>query len=180
MVFYIRPLYSRYIERFGLTTGIKLASLMYIPVMLSFPAVSISRHENELKWVVLVASCLICFTLDFLCMTSSLVMLNNSVHSHERGKTNGISMALGNFFRGVSPPIFGVTFASTAGSGLPYPFNFAFAFILLAAFIFLTHLIARYINKSLDHSKGETIEEKVQEEVSEMMSMSVAEENELT
>ena len=180
MVFYIRWFYAKYTEKLGVTTGIKLSLLIFVPVMFGFPIISLFRYENVLKWISLIVSCLACYTLDFISIASSLVMLNNTVYSHERGKIHGISMSLGNLSRGFSPPILGITFASTAGSGRPYPLNFAFSFILLAIFIFIVYIIARRLNKSLDHSKGETTEEKIQEEVSEMMSMSVAEENELT
>lgn len=175
LVLYIRKLFTKTVERNGLTGNIKNILQITIPVMIIYPLVSLSRYYQIMKFIILIGANLVCFTLDFMTITSTLIMLNNAVNAFERGKLNGVSMALGNLSRSISPPIFGVSFATTAKSGLPYPLNFGFSYILLSGFITIASLIARKLDKKLDHSKDHISEEKI----SEMVSISLSEETEL-
>jgi hypothetical protein len=109
-----------------------------------------------------------------------LIIINNSVNSNERGKLNGISMAIGNLARGVSPPIYGTTFAATAKGGYPYPFNFAFSFVLLSFSIWIASIYASKLSLSLGNPKETIINEDKNKQVeSEMISLAVVEETEL-
>ncbi|OMJ89948.1 hypothetical protein SteCoe_7733 [Stentor coeruleus] len=179
-VFYIRSLYKVFVDRYGLIKCIIYSLKLNIPVLLLFPLISLARYENILKWVYLIVGTLVYYTIDFMSITSSLIIINNSVNSNERGKLNGISLAFGNLARSISPPVYGTTFAATAKGGYPYPFNFAFSFILLSFFVWIASFYASRLSLSLGNPKEAKInEEKKKQEESEMISLAVVEETEL-
>ena len=153
MASYIRFLYTKVVGRFGLSTALRRGLLIYAPIMFGLPVISLFRFSSIAMWVALITYCTTCYSFEFMNSTSILIMLNNSVHPSERGKINGVSMALGNLSRGISPPLFGSVFAATANSGLPYPLNYAFSFILLSGFIITSYLFSRSLPKDLDTPK---------------------------
>ena len=173
MIIYIKSLFTRAVEKYGLSNTLKVSLQYYAPVLLLVPVISWARYNYILLWICMIIGCLIFFTLDVMNMTSSAIMINNSVKSTERGLVNGISISLGNLARGCSPPLFGFTFALTANSGWIYPFNFAFSFILLAVFITGAWFFSIKLNKELDRPKDEKT---INEKTSEMVSLSLVEE----
>jgi MFS family permease len=179
---YIRTLYKFLVDKIGLIFTTQTVLKYSIFVLLLMPAISYSRYYDILRHFCLIFFPMIFLSFEFICITSTLIMINNSVVTSERGKINGISTALGNLIRGISPPVFGYTFAATANRGWSYPFNFAFSYILLAGVVTIAWVFSKRIQFGLSHPREELLEtreevKKVEENVeAEMISMSVIEE----
>ena len=177
MVLYVKALFGKIVGLYGLSNTITRSSEVSIISLLIVPIITITRYNEIASWVSIIIANLLCYSCDFITMTCALIMINNSVKSNERGKVNGFSMSLGNLARGFSPPLFGMTFAKTAKSGLSYPLNFAFSFILLSFFVFSAWIYSKRLNKDLDSGIED---KKVAENFSEMVSMSLVEETEIS
>lgn len=152
-ILYIKVLYKYLSDKLGITQLCKRTLFINIPLLLLIPLLTLARYTDVLKYIFISFSTLCYCSIEFMSITSSLLMINNSVYSKERGKLNGYTLALGNLARGLSPPVFSSVFAFTATSGHPYPLNFSFSFILLAISVFLAWNIARKLDDSLDYPK---------------------------
>jgi MFS family permease len=175
LIFYMRTFYKKIVDNKGLIKTVSWSLRVNMVVIIILPILSFLRYEFIIKWALLIFGVLFYNTFDFMGLTSTLIMINNSVNTLERGKINGISMALGNLARGFSPPLFGITFAYTAQRGLSYPFNFAFSHFLLSFFIFLAWVSSTKIDSSTDNPKV-TLTKTVS---SEMVPISIIQETEI-
>lgn len=151
---YVKFLYKYLSDKYGMTALTRKALLLSVPVLIIFPLLTFVRYTHFIKYILLVFGVLVNATFEFMSITSTLIMINNSVDIQYRGKLNGFTLALGNLARGVSPPLFGSIFAGTATSGYSYPFNFALSYIILAGMVLLCWRVAIRLDKSLDYPKG--------------------------
>jgi MFS family permease len=117
------------------------------------PVLSLTSSDVFFEWAVVVLGFLLFYSIDFVVITSTMVMINNAVWPNERGKLNGLSMAAGNLARGASPPLFGAIFAATAKKENVYPFNYACAFNVIAGLVLISYLFSRKVTSSLDVPK---------------------------
>ena len=177
-IVYVKFLYKFMTDKYGITKVTRKALMINVPVLLLMPALTFIREWGFGKYVLIAASNLVFYTFEFMSVTSSLIMINNSVHAEERGKLNGYTLAIGNLARALSPPVYGTLFAMTATSGNVYPFNFAFSFLVLAFSFYIAYFISTKLHVSLDHAKNaSSLEEK--EIVQEMTAISIVDEREV-
>ncbi|OMJ89951.1 hypothetical protein SteCoe_7736 [Stentor coeruleus] len=155
---YIRHIYKILVDSFGLMNSSKYCLQINFIVMLLIPLITFTRFTEILKWVLLIFGSLIYYSLDFVSITNSLIYINNSVKANERGKLNGISLAIASIGRGLFTPIYDIIFAATAESEYYYPLNFAFAFIILSVSILITSIFVRSASKELEHGRDEKID----------------------
>jgi hypothetical protein len=175
---YVKFLYKFMTDKYGLVKLTSRSLFLNILAVLVFPALTSTRHTDYLKYILIVTSTLFYYSLEFMSITSCLILINNSVHSSERGQLNGLTLAVGNLARGFSPPIFGSIFAKTATSSNPYPFNFAFSYFILSGCVYLAYILANKLDPSLNHAKGQSAKEE-KEMVQEMTAISIVDEREL-
>lgn len=174
---YIKFLYKHLSDKLGMTTLTRKSLIISVPILILFPSLTFFRYTDYVKYGVLVIAVLINASIEFMSITSTLIMINNSVDMQYRGKLNGFTLALGNLARGISPPLYGSIFAITATGGHDYPFNFALSYFLLAFFVGMCWRVACRLDKSLDHPKGfKDNDEKVEQELT---SIAVVEEREV-
>jgi hypothetical protein len=156
-IIYIRPLYKILVDNYGLINSSKYCLRITFIVVLLLPLITFTRFTEYLKWVFLIFGPLVYYSLDFVSITNSLIYINNSVKANERGKLNGISLAVVSMGRGLCTPIYDTIFAATAESGYYYPLNFAFAFIILSVSILITSFLVGSTSKELEHGRDEQI-----------------------
>jgi MFS family permease len=155
-ILYINILFRFMTDKYGVTKVTSRSLFFNIPALLLFPLLSYSNNTEYLKYILIVLCSLFYYSIEFMSLTSSLILINNSVLSSERGKVNGYTLAISNLARGSSAPIFGSIFAKTATSSYPYPFNFAFAYIVLAVCVYIAWRISKNLDSSLNHPKSES------------------------
>lgn len=154
-IIYIRPLHKMLVDNYGLINSSKYCQRIAFILVLLLPLITFTRFTEILKWFFLIFGPLVYYSLDFVSITNSLIYINNSVKSNERGKINGISLSVGSMGRGLFTPIYDTIFAATAESGFYYPLNFAFAFIILSVSILITSFLVGSVSKELEHGRDE-------------------------
>ena len=177
-IMYVKFLYKFMTDRYGITRVTRNSLLINVPVLFLIPCLTFAREWGIVKYFLIAITNLVYYSIELMSITSSLIMINNSVHPKERGKLNGYTLAIGNLARGFSPPVYGSIFAKTATSGNPYPFNFAFSFFLLAFCVYLAYIISTRLDPSLDHAKNSTAKEE-KEIAQEMTAISIVDEREV-
>jgi Na+/melibiose symporter-like transporter len=123
-----------------------------IPVAFVIPWISYANSEAGI-WIYIIVMTFVFYLLNFTVLTSQIVMSNNCVLKHERGKLNGLYMFVGSAARALAPAVMGVVFSATTNSGKPFPVDYTFCFSLLAFCSLLMWFFSRKIPKSVEKAK---------------------------
>ena len=150
--------FKRIVKRNGLKWCSVWGSIVLVPVSFVIPWISYSGNDIGI-WIYIIIMTFIFYLLNFTVLTSQIVMSNNCVLKHERGKLNGLYMFLGSAARALAPAVMGVVFSATTNSGEPFPINYTFCFTFLAICSFFMWFYSRRIPPSVERNKEAVIKE---------------------
>jgi MFS family permease len=144
--------FKRIVKHKGLKWCSIWGSVYMIPVAFVIPWISYANSEAGI-WIYIIVMTFVFYLLNFTVLTSQIVMSNNCVLKHERGKLNGLYMFVGSAARALAPAVMGVVFSATTDSGEPFPVDYTFCFSLLAVGSLLMWFFSRRIPQSVEKAK---------------------------
>lgn len=144
--------------------GVKWASVWFslaiVPVSFAIPWISYANNTAGM-WVYVITIGFVVYLLDYTVLTGQMVMSNNCVIKHERGKLNGLFMILGSAARAAAPVITDNIFAITTDSGDPFPINFTFSFTLMSFLALVMWFFTRHVPISVEKQKEVILKEEI-------------------
>ncbi|KAJ3302275.1 hypothetical protein HDV03_005214, partial [Kappamyces sp. JEL0829] len=150
-LFFYQTFFFSPIERYlGTLKTFQTGILFSLPSFVLLPIAGLVRDNTVLLWMVIALAQILRACAGVQAMTSTFLMISNSITSESRGSLNGIGQTMGSLGRLIGPVWCGVLFSWSLENHLGFPLDYHFVFLLSSVILLSIFFISLLMPADID------------------------------